>query len=105
MSEVQKDIGQMRQDLVLSNKFTVLLPTPSTDSISGTYAIGSDGSGSITHPEGTDPIFVSADASLFLMGQRQYNPAAPYAWVSMAVGVKKTSARQAAPWIQLLLEN
>ena len=100
MSEVQKEINQ---DQVLSNKFTVLLPAPSTDSISGTYAIGSDGSGSITHAEGTDPIFVSADGSVFLMGNRQYNPANPYAWVSIAVGVKKTSARLGMPWIQLLL--
>ena len=91
------------QDQVLSNKFTVLAPAPSTDSISGTYAVSSDGSGSITHPEGTDPIFVSADGSLFLMGKRNYDAASRYAYVNLAVGVKKTSARQGAPWIQLLL--
>jgi hypothetical protein len=100
ITEVTQD---MRGDLVLSDRFTVLLPTPSTESISGTYTVGVDGWGSITHPEGTEPIFVSADDSLFLMGQRNYNPATPYAYVNLAVGVKKTSALRAMPWLMLLL--
>jgi hypothetical protein len=103
ISEVQFAISG--QDQVLSDKFTVLAPNPSTDSISGTYTVSSDGSGSITHPEGTDPIFVSADGSVILMGKRNYDAASRYAYVNLTVGVKKTSARPGMPWIQLLLTD
>jgi hypothetical protein len=100
ISEVQKDLGG--GDHVLSNKFTVSLPDPTTEPASGTYTAGSDGSVSITHSEGTEQIFVSADSSVFLIRHRNSN-STPYAWISMGIGVKKTSAPCAMPWIPLLL--
>jgi hypothetical protein len=99
ISEVQEAIGQ---DQMLSNAFTVLLPDPSSESISGTYSVGSDGSGSVNTGEGTEPIFVSADGSTILMGKRHYNTT-PYAWVNLAMGAKKTSVVKAMPWLHLLL--
>ena len=102
ITEITKNLGG---DQVLSNKFNVLVPTPDSEAISGTYTVSSDGTGTITHAEGTEPIFVSAGGSVILMGKGNYNIANHYAWVSMGVGVKKTSTPRGMPWMSLLLDE
>jgi len=102
ISEVEDAIGG---DKVLSNTFTVLIPSPASDSISGTYAINSDGTGTVSHPEGTDPIIISPDGNLFLMGNRSYDASGHYAYISMAVGIKKSFAPLGIPNLLLLLGN
>jgi hypothetical protein len=102
INEVTRD---QAGDKVLSDKFSVLVPLSSSQAISGTYAVGNDGTGTITHAEGTEPLFVSADGSIILLGKRDYNSANHYAWVSMGVGVKKTSIPRGMPWMPLLLDE
>ena len=105
ISEITVNMGG---DLVLSNKFNVVVPTPSKEKIRGTYTVSGDGTGTVTNSKGTDPIFVSADGSVILLGTRHYNSADHYAWVSMGVGVKgvkKTWAPNGTPSTLLLLDD
>ena len=102
ITEIAKDIGG---DQVFSNKFNVMVPTPDSEAISGTYTVSGDGTGTITHAEGTEPIFDSAGGSVIQMGKGNYNIANHYAWVSMGVGVKKTSTPRGMPWMSLLLDE
>jgi hypothetical protein len=102
--EISKDMGiNPDVDLVLSNRFTVLAPAPETGGVSGSYTVNSDGTGTITHGEGTDQIFVSPDGSIFLIGSRNYSGGS-YAWLSMGIGLKKTSTPKGMPWLPLILE-
>jgi hypothetical protein len=102
ITEIVKNIGD---DQVLSNKFTVLVPTPGSEAISGEYTVNSDGTGTITHGEGTETFFVSADGSIILLGNREYSSTNHHAWVSMGIGVKKTFTPKGMPWMQLLTDE
>jgi len=99
ITEITKNVGS---DQVLSNKFAVLVPTPSSDTVSGTYALRKDGSGTVTHGEGPEPFFLSADGSVILLGKRQFDSVNHHAWLSMGVGVKKASIPRGMPWMMLL---
>jgi hypothetical protein len=107
--ELQRSINEIARDMggyqALSNTFDVMVPAPWTHSISGTYSINRDGTGTITHSEGTEPIFVSADGSLILLGKRENKSAELYAWLFMGVGVKKTRAATGEPWMLLLVDD
>ena len=50
MTEIVKNTGG---DQVLSNNFNVLVPTPSSDTVGGTYALSKDGTGTIRMQKGS----------------------------------------------------